>query len=60
MKAEEINQHDMDLVDDLADFLVLDNPFVRVHVVAAARARLADGDHPTALDLAGTLVAHFA
>lgn len=60
MSSSEINQHDIDLVDELTDHLVLDDPVVRVHVVAAARARLADGPHPTALDLAGTLVAHFA
>lgn len=60
MKPSEINQHDIDLVDELTDHLVLDEPIVRVHMIAAARARMADGDHPTALDLAGTLVAHFA
>jgi hypothetical protein len=60
MKAEQIDQHDIDLVDELTDYLVLDDPVLRVHVVAAARARLADGRQPTALDLAGTLVAHFA
>jgi hypothetical protein len=60
MSANEIDQHDVDLVDELTDHLVLDEPVVRVHVVAAAQARLAEGDHPTALDLAGTLVAHFA
>jgi hypothetical protein len=60
MKPREIAQHDIDLVDELADQIVLDDEVVRVHVIAAARARLADGRHPTALDLAGTLVAHFA
>ena len=60
MKFKQIDQHDIDLVDELTDHLVLDDPVVRVDVVAAARARLADGHHPTALDLAGTLVAHFA
>jgi hypothetical protein len=60
MSSSQIDQHDIDLVDELTDHLVLDDPVVRVHVVAAARARLADGEHPTALDLAGTLVAHFA
>jgi hypothetical protein len=60
MSSSEIDQHDIDLVDRLADHLALDDPIVRVHMVAAARARLADGRQPTALDLAGTLVAHFA
>jgi hypothetical protein len=60
MRSSEIDQHDIDLVDELTDHLILDSAVVRVHVVAAARARLADGHHPTALDLAGTLVAHFA
>jgi hypothetical protein len=60
MKSREIDQHDIDLVDELADHLVLNVPIVRVEMVAAARARLADGRQPTALDLAGTLVAHFA
>jgi hypothetical protein len=60
MGSSQSDQHDIDLVDELTDHLVLDDPQVRTHVVAAARARLADGLHPTALDLAGTLVAHFA
>ena len=60
MSADEIDQHDVDLVDALTDHLVLDEPLVRVQVVAAAQARLAHGERPTAHDLAGTLVAHFA
>lgn len=60
MSANEIDQHDVDLVDELIDHLVLGEPVVRDHVVAAAQARLAGGDQPSALDLAGTLVAHFA
>ena len=60
MSADEIDQHDVDLVDALTDHLVLDEPLVREHLVVAAQARLADGEHPTAHDLAGTLVAHFA
>jgi hypothetical protein len=60
MKDCEINQHDVDMVDDLVDLLVLDVPVLRMDLVEAARARLAVGQHPTALDLAGTLVAHFA
>jgi hypothetical protein len=60
MSSSQIDQQLIDLVDRLTNHLVLDAPAVRVHVVAAARARLADGQHPTALDLASTLVAHFA
>ena len=60
MSTYEIDQHDEDLVDELTDHLVLGEAVVRDHVVAAAQARLADGDQPTAMDLAGTLVAHFA
>jgi hypothetical protein len=60
MSANEIDQHDVELVDQLTGHLALDEPVVRLHVVAAAQARLAEGDQPTALDLAGTLVAHFA
>jgi hypothetical protein len=60
MKPGGNDQHDIDLVDELTDHLVLDEAVVRVDLVVAARARLADGRQPTALDLAGTLVAHFA
>lgn len=60
MKPGGIDQQDIDFVDALTDHLVLDEPIVRIDLVAAARARLADGHQPTALDLAGTLVAHFA
>ena len=60
MSCSEIDEHDHDLVDALIDILVLHHPTVRVDLVAAARARLADGQQPTAFDLAGTLVAHFA
>jgi hypothetical protein len=60
VKRGPIDHHDNNLVDDLRDLLVLDEPVVRADIVAAARARLADGEQPTALDLAGTLVAHFA
>jgi hypothetical protein len=60
MKRGGIDQHDIDFVDELTDQIVLDEAVVRVDVVVAARARLADGRQPTALDLAGTLVAHFA
>jgi hypothetical protein len=60
MSSSEIDQHDLDLVDELTDHLAPNDPVIRIHLVAAARARLAEGRHPTALDLAGTLVAHFA
>jgi hypothetical protein len=60
MKVGSLEPDDIDLVDELLDQLVLDEPVVRTHLVAAARARLAAGRQPTALDLAGTLVAHFA
>ncbi len=53
-------QHDTDLVIEVLDRLVLDEPVVRLDVVEAATARLAAGKQPTALDLAGTVVAHFA
>jgi len=52
--------HDALLVDALIDQLVIDEPMVRLEVVEAASARLAAGDHPTANDLADTVVAHFA
>ncbi|MEY2432341.1 MAG: hypothetical protein QOC92_2066 [Acidimicrobiaceae bacterium] len=60
MRRSSIDQHDLHLVEDLRELLVIDAPVVRSNVVQAACARLADGDHPTALDLASTLVAHFA
>ena len=60
MKVGSLEPNDIDLVDELRDQLALDEPVVRTHLVAAARARLAEGRQPTALDLAGTLVAHFA
>jgi hypothetical protein len=60
MKTGGIDQHDIDLVDHLTDHLVLVEPMVRLDLIIAVRARLADGRQPTALDLAGTLVAHFA
>jgi hypothetical protein len=60
MSANGVDQHDVDLVGALTDQLALDEPVVRSHVVAAAQARLAHGEQPTALEVAGTLVAHFA
>jgi hypothetical protein len=60
MKRSDIDQHDVDLVGDLVDLLVLDEPVIRMDRVVAARARLAVGHHPTPFDLAGTVVDHFA
>ncbi|HEV3227450.1 MAG TPA: hypothetical protein VGZ52_11470 [Acidimicrobiales bacterium] len=60
MKPSEIDQHDTDLAVDLAEHLVLEAPIVRHDVIEAARERLERGSQPTALDLAGTVVAHFA
>ena len=60
MSANRADQHDVALVDALTDHLALDEPVVRTHVVEAMQAKLAQGEHPTAQDLAGTLVAHFA
>ena len=60
MSANEVDPHDVDLVGALKDHLVPDEPVVRTEVVAAAHAKLAQGEQPTALELAGTLVAHFA
>jgi len=50
----------MELVAALLNALCLDEPTVRVDLVEAARDRLAAGARPTALDLAGTVVAEFA
>ena len=54
------DQRDMELVAALLNALRLDEPTVRVDFVEAARDRLAAGARPTALDLAGTVVAEFA
>ena len=60
MSANEVDQHDVDLVDALTDCLAPNEPVVRTRVVAAVQAKLAQGEQPSALDIAGTLVAHFA
>ncbi|HEX4821955.1 MAG TPA: hypothetical protein VFV00_17255 [Acidimicrobiales bacterium] len=54
------DQRDLELVEALLKALRLDEPTVRVDLVEAARGRLAAGTRPTALDLAGTVVAEFA
>lgn len=44
------------LIEGLLEVLVPAEPVVRPHLVAAARARIADGEHPSAEALAGRLV----
>jgi len=53
-------EDDARLLDVVIDPLEIHEPMVRDDMVEAASARLAAGDHPTADDLAGTVVAHFA
>jgi hypothetical protein len=59
MEVTEEDDHDVVLVDGLLELLALDDPMVRPDLVAAARARIAGGDHPNAYALAGSVVAHF-
>lgn len=54
------DRRDMELVHALLKALRLDEPTVRVDLVEAARDRLVAGAQPSALDLAGTVVAEFA
>ena len=54
------DQRDTELVAALLKALRLDEPTVRVDLVEAARDRLVTGSQPSALDLAGTVVAEFA
>jgi hypothetical protein len=54
------DQRDIELIDALLKALRLDEPTVRVDLVEAARDRLVTGARPSALDLAGTVVAEFA
>jgi len=54
------DQRDLELVEALLKALRLDEPTVRVDLVEAARSRLVAGARPSALDLAGTVVAEFA
>jgi hypothetical protein len=48
--------HDLVLVETLIDLLVLSEPVLRVDLVEAAKARIADGDHPSAEVLARHLL----
>ncbi len=48
--------HDLVLVESLIDLLVLSEPVLRVELVEAAKARIADGDHPSAEVLARHLL----
>jgi hypothetical protein len=60
MSVGGFDEHDSEFVDELRDQLVLTDAVLRLDVIEAASARLAAGDRPTDLDLAGTVVAHFA
>ena len=44
-------------IDDVLRRMLADGPVIRADVVDAARARLADGQHPSARELAITLIA---
>jgi hypothetical protein len=59
MEVTERDDHDIVLVDGLVEALDVADPYVRPAMVAAARARIAGGDHPAAYVLAGSVVAHF-
>ena len=54
------DRRDLELVEALLRDLRLDEPTVRLDLVEAARVRLAGGAQPSALELAGTVVAEFA
>ena len=56
----EHDQRDVDLVESVLEALRVDEPTLRMELVHAARARLASGSRPTALDLAGTVAAELA
>jgi hypothetical protein len=43
-------------IDDLLRRMLASGPVIRAEVVDAARARLADGEHPSARELAITLI----
>jgi hypothetical protein len=47
---------DLVFVEGLVDLLVLCEPVIRVDLVEAAKARIADGDHPSAEVLARHLL----
>ena len=60
MVQDQRDQRDVELVERLRDVLDTDEPTVRMDLVEAARERLASGPHPSALEVAGTVVAEFA
>jgi len=60
MLQGERDQRDVELVEILAHALHADEPILRMDLIEAARTRLETGPRPSALDLAGTVVAEFA
>jgi len=60
MLQGERDQRDVELVEILLHALHADEPNLRMDLIEAARARLETGLRPSALDLAGTVVAEFA
>jgi hypothetical protein len=48
--------HDLVLVEGLVDLLVLAEPVVRIDLVEAAKARIAEGEQPSAEVLARHLL----
>lgn len=60
MRRGEGDQHDVELVEFLLISLRVHEPAIRMHLVEAARARLAAGSWPSASDVADTVVAEFA
>ena len=60
MQQGERDQRDVELVEVLLHTLRADEPTLRMDLIEAARARLETGPRPSALDLAGTVVAEFA
>ena len=60
MLQGERDQRDVELVEILAHALHRDEPILRMDLIEAARTRLETGPRPSALDLAGTVVAEFA
>jgi hypothetical protein len=60
IKVGAFDEHDHALVDRLSGLLVLTDPVLRLDVIEAATERLANGVRPTDLDLAETVVDHFA
>ena len=60
MQRGERDQRDVELVEVVLHALRADEPALRMDLIEAARARLETGPRPSALDLAGTVVAEFA